>query len=137
MSTTKSIDKAKRLCVMYDCKGYTGIQVLIIHTGGPAWEDTRIFHVKTLLERFDLPKLRKKWYFEHEWLIQDEIPKGQVSRVSFDQMMAQCSSQEREEVRAEYLKNSSKKRKCPEVEHHDSHKRSQRRRTRNYAKVDH
>lgn len=137
MSTTNRLAKVRRLCAKYEIMGFTGIEVLVIKTDGPAWKDTKIFHVKTLIERFDLPKLRKKRYFEQEWLIQDEVPNGQVSRVSFDQMMAQCSNQQREEVRAEYLKNKSKKRKCPEVELQDSGKRSQRPRTRRYAKVNH
>lgn len=124
---------------MYHCKGFTGIEVLLISTGGPAWHKTRIFDVTALVKAFDLPNLSGKGYFRREWLIQNEIPQGHVSRVSFGQMMAQCSKKERKQVRAEYKKNHSKKRKRPaEVEAPQvSLSRPRRQRTRKYAKVNH
>lgn len=149
MSTTDSLAKARRICAVYAHRGFTGIELLVIRTSDAAsWRDTRVFHVRTLIERFDLPVLRRRQYFDNEWLVETEIPPGRYTRVPLYHVRSQCSGRSWEdhcrEARLESERNGARKRRrllllADEDVGGPRKKKSSawRTRTTKYAKVDH
>lgn len=99
MSATSDLDRARFVGAIYQEIGFTGIQVLVIHTTRPEWKNTKLFHVQTLLKRYDLRILNRKTYFENEYLIQDKIPESGIVRVPFDSMFSQCGYQRQRRYR--------------------------------------
>ncbi|KAJ4386516.1 hypothetical protein N0V93_009413 [Gnomoniopsis smithogilvyi] len=91
MSTTPNIQKARRIAAMYDQMGFTGIELLIINTSGPAWEGTFVFDVQSLIKCFDLSILAKNSYLKEDYVIQDEIPPSRVIRAPLANVKSQCS----------------------------------------------
>ncbi|KAM7193669.1 hypothetical protein V8F20_008306 [Naviculisporaceae sp. PSN 640] len=81
MSVTNSLEKAVRICAYYYARGMSGIRILKIRTSGPGWKhwDMKMWDVEDLVAKF---RLTKHWYFENEWVIENEIPASAVLKTT-------------------------------------------------------
>ncbi|KAF6813156.1 hypothetical protein CMUS01_12905 [Colletotrichum musicola] len=79
LSATPSMDEAIRIDSIYEPKGHLGVKIIVFTTDGPEWnrQVQRIWDARDLLRQLRLVGDDRD-YLDHEYLIEDSIPKESI-----------------------------------------------------------